>query len=412
MNTPLSVIVVRQGPPADSELFAAALRKAFLGCEKTESYAAADYELLNPVDFRVFSTATLGKAGSTRRLFPDDHKETIAQNSTHLLVVLIIAVPDTNEARQMILEWGRFAKTHPRSTVIIFAVGSARPIPIPENLPRHRMPSLGLDDLDERDLRRDFLALHSLHRALQMLSAAGREAKTTSTKAPKTTLFFSHAKRDGVPLSTSLVSWMSRLKGFKFFYDTISLDLGGDINTQLERAVEGSVVVVLRTEIFDQRYWCQKEVYWAEKHNVPVIAVDARWNVKIAPSVIALDSSPSVRIPDGSLVRILQAAFEEALRVALHRARARLIAAQATISPESWFPISRQPSMVSLESARNFSLRLSQPRRRTPFFVVYPNPPLPDGLRDSAASVCQRLIPKSKLVSLDEFRIHCLSLSR
>jgi hypothetical protein len=37
---------------------------------------------------------------------------------------------------------------------------------------------------------------------------------------------------------------------------------------------------------------CQKEVFWPEKHGVPVISVDARWNLQHAPSVMVFDSSP------------------------------------------------------------------------------------------------------------------------
>jgi hypothetical protein len=343
---------------------------------------------------------------------PNAETLVIARRSETVLVALLLASPGASEASKMVRNWAAFARENPHALVQIFALGSARAKLIPVPLRDDRILSLGLNDLDERDLRRDFLALHALHGALRLLHTKATRRRRTGGRARTTTrrptLFFSHAKRDGVPLSTSLVSWIKRLRGFDFFYDTLNLDLSGDISAQLEQAIGASILIVLRTEVFDQRYWCQEEAFWAEKHGVPVIAVDARWNVKIAPSVIALDSSPSVRIPDGSLVRILQAALEEALRVALHRARASLIAKAARLPRGSWVTISRQPSLVSLESAARIWLAGNPRRTANQFLVVYPNPAMPDGLRDSAAFACQSLIPGSQLLSLDEFRVYCM----
>ena len=67
---------------------------------------------------------------------------------------------------------------------------------------------------------------------------------------------------------------MKRLKGFAAFYDTENLDLDQDIEAQLSAAVATAIIIVLRSEIFDQRYWCQREVIWAEQFGRPVIGVD------------------------------------------------------------------------------------------------------------------------------------------
>lgn len=407
MKTPLSVIVVRQGPPADSEQFLLSLHKGFLGAESMDSYTAADYELLNPSDFRVFSSIDRKLDPAFEPLMPGIEKSAFVRESEATLVVLLISSPNTQEASQVVAAWAEFAKQQPSVLVLCFSLGSPNPMAIPPETPVDRFRAFGLNHLDERDLRRDFLALYSVHGALRLLADEAAPPRSASGVAGRAsgqpTLFFSHAKRDGVPLATSLVSWIKRLKDFDFFYDTVNLDLSSNISSQLEKAIGTSVLVVLRTEVFDQRYWCQEEVFWAEKHGVPVIAVDARWNVKVAPSVVTLDSSPSVRIPDGSLVRILQAALEEALRVALHRARANLIATSAGITPESWLVLSRHPSLVALETAAN-TAAAKPSKSSNPLLVIYPNPALPDGLRDSAAFVCERLMPNSFLLSLDEFR--------
>ncbi len=345
---------------------------------------------------------------------PDTIKDQITAHSEAVLVIVFLAVAD-QAAVDLLSAWATFSKEHTHGFVLAVSLATAKAPPLPDGVRDEMMMCLGLDDLDERDLRCDFVSLHALNCSLQLLARLSAENEGNDSASPRTgnpTLFFSHAKRDGVPLSTSIVSWIQRLHGFQFFYDTRNLDLKGDISAQLEQAVSNSVLVVLRTEVFDQRYWCQKEVFWAEKHGVPVISVDARWNLQHAPSVMAFDSSPSVRIPDGSLVRILIAALSEALRVACFRARVRLTAQGAGLAKNSWTTLPRFPSLASLHSAAEKERKtvVEQQQTRPCFFMVHANPAMPDGIREVPNDVAAALIPGSRVLSLDEFRVHCHAL--
>jgi hypothetical protein len=263
-----------------------------------------------------------------------------------------------------------------------------------------RLTRFGLEDLDERDLRLPFLTLHVLNHALRLLASAN--GRTTGKVAR---LFFSHAKRDGVPLATAARDWMKRLKGFETFYDTENLDLNKNIDDQLSAAVAEAVIIVFRTEVFDQRFWCQKEVLWAEMHLRPVITVDARWQLQHGPSVINFDSVPAVRIPDGSLVRIFAAALREAVRIELFQARVDIH--RLSIDPDgtTWAVVAvpRCPSLVSLHAAcESPTLNAGQASRRT---IVYPNPSLPEMLLQAAHGLASKSVPRCELHSLDEFRL-------
>jgi hypothetical protein len=407
MNSPLRVLLICDGPSADSAPFVSPLRKTFLGSEAVSSFTASDYELLNPVDFRVFLWPGAEKDPKRDFSIPDTTKDEIVAHSEAVLVIVLLALDD-EVAYDLLSKWAAIAKNNTHLFVLAISLAMAKAPPLPHDVGDESMMCLGLDDLDERDLRRDFVSLHALNCSLQLLSRVSAENEAsdgTSSRTDKPALFFSHAKRDGVPLSTSIVSWIKRLKDFKFFYDTLDLDLKGDISAQLEQAVSNSVLVVLRTEVFDQRYWCQKEIFWAEKHGVPVISVDARWNLQHAPSVMTFDSCPSVRIPDGSLVRILIAALSEALRVACFRARVRLTAQGAGLAKSSWAALPRFPSLALLHSAKEKVVKQQQPPPC--FFIVHANPTMPDDIRDVPSDVAAALIPKSCVLSLDEFRVHC-----
>lgn len=308
---------------------------------------------------------------------PDTIKVEITARSEAVLVIVFLAVAD-QVADDLLSAWAAFAREHRHGFVLAVSLALATAPRFPDGADEEIMMCLGLDDLDERDLRRDFVSLHALNCSLRLLARCDVENEEKDDSLPRRgnpTLFFSHAKRDGVPLSTSIVSWIERLHGLQFFYDTRNLDLKGDISAQLEQAVSNSVLVVLRTEVFDQRYWCQKEVFWAERYGVPVISVDARWNLQHAPSAMAFDSSPSVRIPDGSLVRILIAALSEALRVACFRARVRLTAQGAGLAKSFWTALPRYPSLASLHSAAKRSAKsLSSSKPDTVFLSSMPIP--------------------------------------
>ena len=120
---------------------------------------------------------------------------------------------------------------------------------------------------------------------------------------------------------------------------------------------------------------------------------------------MAFDSSPSVRIPDGSLVRILIAALSEALRVACFRARVRLTAQGAGLAESSWAALPRFPSLALLHSAKEKVTKQQPPPPC--FFIVHANPTMPDDIRDVPSDVAAALIPESCVLSLDEFRVHC-----
>ncbi|HEV7927576.1 MAG TPA: hypothetical protein VGR14_19650 [Verrucomicrobiae bacterium] len=218
---------------------------------------------------------------------------------------------------------------------------------------------------------------------------------------PRVRLFFSHAKKDGVPIATAAGDWMrARLHGFQAFYDTVDLDLSGDIDLQLQSAIATAMVIVFRTEIFDQRYWCQKEVLWAEKHGRPMLAVDARWQLQHAASVITFDGAPAVRVPDGSFVRIFSVALHEAVRVEIFKLRVTL--RKKVIPPSTAVAcIPRCPSMVALGHACE---SLSQSGSAA-CCIVYPNPSLPAMMGEVIAYFVDKAVPGCRIMSFDEFTL-------
>jgi hypothetical protein len=386
MNCPLMVVLIRAGTLDDSSAYAIGLREMLLGTTLAGSAVLGAKELLQPAEFREFN------------LGPDPVRDLSIINfdflasSDRVLIIILDARPVPESEEQSDLTGAlSFRLDWLRSPLRILEARLKNPGTLYNpNQEDRGLTRLGLADLDERDLRQPFLLLYALHHALRLFAPAAGAMR----------LFFSHAKRDGVPLTTAARDWMKRLKGFESFYDTENLDLSGDIDAQLSQAVAASMIIVFRSDVFDQRYWCQKEVLWAEEHFRPVITVDARWQIEHAPSMISFDSTPVVRIPDGSVVRIFTAALLEALRVELMTARVTSYALSLTLPGVCAIP--RCPSVLSLYAACQALAKISG--TATPY-IVYPNPSLPDSMVIAMNELAAARVPGCRVVSLDEFHL-------
>jgi hypothetical protein len=409
MKTPLCIAVIRPGSviknnslqsPFETQPYMDAIRSTFLGASESTT---DDSALLTTGEFREYFPKDVeiqDRAAAARWLDSVGFSE-LALQARYLLVILLDGRDDERSGaataispiERAIVESAR--TEHFQLLSFFTSHGGALWSNRDAQLRR-----FGLADLDERDLRIPFLGLYVLHAAVSLLALPGNAAK----------LFFSHAKRDGVPLATAVRDWMKRLKGFAAFYDTENLDLDQDIEAQLSAAVATAIIIVLRSEIFDQRYWCQREVIWAEQFGRPVIGVDTRWQLEHGPSVISFDGMPTVRIPDGSFVRIFAAAMREAVRVSIFRVRVdehRLSSAgNAALPRDAVLTLSRFPSLVSLHEACSKTSAVDPPR----YYIVYPNPSLPDALRRAALGLASaehtpQHFDRISIVSLDEFRL-------
>jgi hypothetical protein len=379
VKAPFILVIVRVGTPEDTEVYSIGLRAVFVG---GEALGLASSDMLQPTELRELHVAGVAAVDNMPMRF-------LAESIRVLVVVLNAdSAIDTKEVGKLEAALTSKLKLSGVESYRIVTVMLKSPEKLLRRAPKKLSVRLGLGDLDERDLQVPLLRLYALHTALGLFIPRGE----------KVGLFFSHAKRDGVALATATLAWLSdRLKGFSAFYDNKDLDKDGDLEAQLSSAVASAIVVVFRSDAFDQRFWCQKEVIWAEQFGRPVVTVDARWQIEHMPSVINFDSTPVVRIPDGSLIRVLEAALVEGLRVELFRGRVAVLGPKhggATIA------IPRYPSLVSLDAACEELVKQPQPS-----FIVYPNPSLPSRMAEAADALTRGRVNDCTVGSLDEYRL-------
>jgi hypothetical protein len=241
---------------------------------------------------------------------------------------------------------------------------------------------LQVHSLGESAIRQAMLSLFLLH-TCRVLLAQALVPSLGFNPAPLK-LFISHAKMDGLPLARALKHQIDELKWLPKFYDADDLPPGCDWQAELEKNVGASLIVMLRTDEYDNRHWCQQEVLWADEYATPAVLVDARTNLAYPAGSLPLDRVPSVRIPDGNLVRILFLALREGLRF-LHFMRRveEMKSSGALPTPVELRVFSFQPSMAALlRTCRVLSSSTADPA--VPRIILYPDPPFRAGLYEAA----------------------------
>lgn len=222
---------------------------------------------------------------------------------------------------------------------------------------------LNWEQLGEEAARPAAVSLLALQKSRELLShGLGQPGQRLS-------LFVSHAKHDGLSFAEALTRAVGNVPRLESFYDARDILPGTNWKTELRRAVGASALVAVRTDGYDERPWCNREVQWAEELGAPMVVVDARFDLYQAPSTLPWAAAPSVRIPDGSVTRVLYCALYENLRLLMNRRGVRALGPDVF---EASVVLPRSPSFASLEGALS-RLPASNVHHK---YIVYPDPKL------------------------------------
>lgn len=232
--------------------------------------------------------------------------------------------------------------------------------------------ALSAAELGERAIRPTKTALVALHRSMDVVSQA------SNLVGDKMCMFVSHAKLDGQPLALALTTMIKSLPGFEGFYDAQDIPWGADWRRVLESGVRESILIVLRTEIYESRAWCQREMMLADEYASPLIVVDLRNAMIAPPSQLSFDRAPLVRIPDGNLYRVIFMALREGLRARLHVRTVQALVDDRKLDRTALRLVVRRPTMNALRATCLAAMPTTE------LVIVYPDPPMYQGELDAA----------------------------
>lgn len=249
---------------------------------------------------------------------------------------------------------------------------------------------LVLNKLGETSVRTTIAGLIALNLAVKAVTSGA------SMIEDRLQFFVSHAKIDGQPLARVLADQIKDLPGFGGFYDADDIAPGANWKRVLREGVQNSVILVLLSEVYESRTWCVQEVQWAEEFASPLVVVELRHGLIMPPSRLSLDRSPTVRIPDGNIYRIIYVGLREGLRARLHMRAVQSFVDEGVLTQNATKVLVRRPSMLVLQSVCN-DLRAGAPGAKT---IVYPDPPLQDGEFAAANSMVKAAAPNIRLTTL------------
>lgn len=252
------------------------------------------------------------------------------------------------------------------------------------------------DKLGETAVRGAHLGIVVLNESRALLAAA---AAALGLDCPLSSIFISHGKQDGLPLARAirdhLVSIPHRGGEADYFYDDRSLLLSEDWREDLEKGVASSLLLIVRTDKYDERPWCRKEVLISERHATPAVVVDARVGLSYGASDLALGDLPTVRVPDGNLIRALHLTLREGLRAAiLSRLVAELKSRGAFPADESVRALHRAPTERTMQALAD---AVPESERGGTFRVFYPDPLLGEGRQEALARMLRSNLPRAWL---------------
>ena len=389
-SAPLQLLIFRHTEDKDASVYEEAISRAFQGGTEVGGYLATGEAL--DVQLHFFRDLPLSEQTVEQFLNSFCHTVTVVMVDSALLS------KGSKDLWDWLAKcWTYTAGSNYRHTMLAVAMDERVGEQFTQKRPAFdSLQLLYVHELGERAIRPATLALRVVHESRLALARALPLTPPLGQQPGYLRLFISHAKIDGLPLARALCHQIQEL-GLKSFYDADDLPPGCNWQVELQDGVGSSLIIMLRSDAYEHRYWCRQEVLWAEEYATPAVLVDARIGLDHPAGFLPFDHVPSVRIPDGNLLRILFSALREGLRFLLFMRRVEQMRLNG-ILPSQMKVFSYPPGMSALLRACQ-SLGGSSVPQTTPRMILYPDPPLRAGLYEAARTLVSTYAPGTLLVT-------------
>lgn len=224
----------------------------------------------------------------------------------------------------------------------------------------------------EKDLR-----LRDLAQALTQLANPQQE---------RLTIFISHTKRESPDEEREVHELVERVRSIishtrlASFFDAQDLQPGRDWDEELRMRAGTSAMLVLRTDLYSSREWCQREMLIAKREGMPIVVLDALGRGEARGSFL-MDHVPRVRVQrnsnswiDSGILNGLNLLVDECLRRELWGWQSKLSQdTQADLGIDWWASNAPEPTtLIHWLEQNEVALRSDKAVLR----VLHPDPPL------------------------------------
>lgn len=127
--------------------------------------------------------------------------------------------------------------------------------------------------LKERSNHLCFEIAHELSRLLFNRERVANEEQPNIPPAVR--IFLSHARIDGQNYADKFNEYLSTNTSLDRFIDVYNIHKGEDFEKTIDKYLDGSALLIIYTDAYSSREWCQHEVLYAKNKGRPIVLVDA-----------------------------------------------------------------------------------------------------------------------------------------
>lgn len=127
-------------------------------------------------------------------------------------------------------------------------------------------------------------------------------------------LFISHTKKDssGLSVAQEIKAFIDTDTNMDNFFDTNDIQIGNEFDDEIFNNIKESTLILIHSDNYSSRYWCQKEIIYAKQNCRPIISVNYI-NAVEDRSFPLMCNFPSIRYNNNPL-EILELALIETIR--------------------------------------------------------------------------------------------------
>ncbi|WP_392564401.1 TIR domain-containing protein [Orbus wheelerorum] len=194
-------------------------------------------------------------------------------------------------------------------------------------------------------------------------------------------IFLSHAKKGDTGLNhAKAIKQYIDCSNMQNFFDTYDISPGFRFDEEIEKHIENSTVIAISSDSYSSRYWCQREILYAKKHQRPIIAVNSLENFEdrifpAAANIPCVHLVSDVSITKKDILRILISTILETIRFEHAKLLLEFYQQKGWIDEKAHL-FSRPPEIQQIVELRKGLANDSSYNENTNLIICYPEPPL------------------------------------
>lgn len=200
------------------------------------------------------------------------------------------------------------------------------------------------------------------------------------------TAFISHTMRMGpheenIPALIGLVRTIIGETRLRYFLDANDLQPGRDWDKELREQAATSAMLVVRTDLYAMREWCQREMLIAKRHGMPIVILDCL-GVGEERGSFLMDHVPRIpiqRVGDSwnkdDVRRGLNLLVDECLKRAIWNVQHSISSGRKELQVAWWAPHAPEPVTLAQWMQDRLAARSWRPSSND-VRVLHPDPPL------------------------------------